>query len=67
MAAWYVNCEDLRRVWMIMSTSAETDVVLDIDSLKTFTIPKRRKSKTGTVVDLNKFCCQIVTTSTPLQ
>jgi len=52
---------------MIMSTSAETDVVLDIDSLKTFTIPKRRKSKTGTVVDLNKFCCQIVTTSTPLQ
>jgi len=34
-----------------MSTGAEAeDVVLDIDSLKTFTIPKRKKSKTGTVI-----------------
>jgi len=34
-----------------MSTTAEAeDVELDIDSLKTFTIPKRKKSKTGTVV-----------------
>ena len=41
---------ELGCIWK-MSTGAEAeDVVLDIDSLKTFTIPKRKKSKTGTVI-----------------
>ena len=41
-----------------MSTAAEAeDVVLDIDNLKTFTIPKRKKSKTGTVVGLDYRGC----------
>jgi len=36
-----------------MATNSEAgDVELDIDSLKTFTIPKRKKSKTGRVVDV---------------
>jgi len=45
-----------------MSTSGEReDVVLDIDSLKAFTIPKRKKAKTGTVVDLNQRVCEVAT------
>jgi len=40
-----------------MSSAEPEDVVLDIDSLKTFTIPKRKKSKTGAVVYLNQYCC----------
>jgi len=36
-----------------MATNVEPDdVELDIDSLKSFTIPKRKKSRTGRVLDL---------------